>query len=83
MLEEPDAASEGRWLAWATAGNELCLAHLPAPQRKGRGGPIAALHSLSLLPGEHVTQVRCTWPLLPAGGMAQLARFVRVSTQSK
>ena len=59
-LEDPEAAAaatEGRWLAWATASSELCLAHLLAPQRKGRGGTIAALHSLSLLPGEHVIQV--------------------------
>ena len=59
-LEDPQAAAaatEGRWLVWVTASNELCLSHLPAPTRKGRGGTIAALHTLSLLPGEHIVQV--------------------------
>ena len=59
-LEDPQAAAaatEGRWLAWVTASNELCLSHLPVPTRKGRGSTVAALHTLSLLPGEHVVQV--------------------------
>lgn len=59
-LEDPEAAaaaSEGRWLAWVTASNELCLSHLRVPSKKGRGGSMTALHTLSLLPGEHVVQV--------------------------
>ena len=61
LLEDPDAAAaanEGRWLAWVTASNELCLSHLPVPTRKGRGGTVTALHTLSLLPGEHIVQVK-------------------------
>lgn len=54
----PEGADQGRWLCWEHVGGELCAGHLPALGRKGRNStPLAPLHSLALLPGEHVIQV--------------------------
>lgn len=83
-LEDPeaaDAAQEGRWLAWVTASNELCLSHLPAPTRKGRGGSMAALHTLSLLPGEHIVQVGPTLCARCSHRTQQLMKAADLSTE--
>jgi hypothetical protein len=53
-----EGVNQGRWLCWESVAGELCAAHLPALERKARSNaPLIPLHSLTLLPGEHVVQV--------------------------
>ena len=62
---EPAELEQGRWLAWTDERGALALAHLPPPALVGRLGNLLPEHSLQLLPGETVKQVRCLAALPP------------------